>query len=126
MKRTPAGLYLRHSTYLEIAVERNESYQSLAKKAANATKLAGDGGGRLALFKMNGAIISSDNIPVAGGFKRPWSLGSYLQLLMKKSPSHVKLGVGRVTEKEPPSDSSDSNEVSVKCACMLIHAYTLI
>lgn len=100
MKRTPAGLYVRHSTYLEIVVERNASYQSLAERAASATKLAGDGRERLVLFKMNGVKISSNNIPGTGSFERPWSLGNSLQLLMKKSPLHVKIGVGRVTEKE--------------------------
>lgn len=49
---------------------------------------------------MNGVKISSNNILGTGSFKRPWSLGNSLQLLMKKSPLHVKIGVGRVTEKE--------------------------
>ena len=139
MRRTNAGLFVRHSTYLEIAVERGASYQSLVEKAASATKLqlpaAGDVGETvvLKLFKMNGAIICSDDIQGTGGFKRPWSLGNYLQLLLKKSPSRVKIGVGMVTEKEPQSDSSDLSEVSIKCACMFIHnlnwfllAYSLI
>ena len=106
----PSALYVRNSSYIELVVERSVGYHDLAQKAAVATKSQKPSGdSSLKLFKMNGAIILPDDIS-CGGFSRRWTLGNYLQLLVKKSAANVKLGVGWV-KNDNSSDISD--EVSI-------------
>ena len=65
----------------------------------------------LSLFKMNGARLLDENVTVKGN-QKPWTLGNYL-LLMRKSPSNVKLGVGYFSplpENVTGSSSSSSSD----------------
>ena len=57
-----------------------------------------------------------ESVTVKGKLK-PWTLGNYL-LLMKKSPSNVKLGVGYFTpplEDVASSSSSSSDRFGSEC-----------
>ena len=63
------------------------------------------------LFKMNGARILNEDIEVSGKI-RHWTVGNYLQLL-KKAPSNVKLGVGKILEDTSSDSSSDKGNYTV-------------
>ncbi len=93
------NLHTRSSRYYEIVVGRKASYSELARQASSGTNLPSQRG-NLALFKVGGAVISHDNIPYGKG-SRPWTIGNYLQLLVKKSPSGVKIGVGYIASSSP-------------------------
>ena len=100
MRESGRDIYSRNSKYHEIVVNRMTSYSELAKKASIEMKMPLKDG-KLALFKVSGAIISCDDIP-CNRFKesRPWTISNYLQLLAKKSPSGVKIGVGYISTDE--------------------------
>ena len=63
---------------------------------------------------MNGASIV--NCPVTVKGKKPWTIGSYL-LMMKKSPSAVKIGVGYISE--PSSNSSEDSVCNFSCNSLI-------
>lgn len=60
----------------------------------------------LSLFKINGTRVVNKSVTVKGN-KKPWTIGNYL-LLMKKSPSAVKIGVGYVFQSKLSSSSDDN------------------
>ena len=85
----------------------DDNYFTFSEKAAECCNLQGLGTATKLSFKMNGARIVDRPVSVKGK-KKPWTMGSYL--LMMKSPSAVKIGVGYISE--PSSNSSDDSVCS--------------
>ena len=86
-----------------------DSYTVFATKASVKLGLKLNKKKSLSLFKLNGTRILDEDVTIRGKLK-PWTIGNYL-LLIKKSPSNVKLGVGYCTSKLVES-SSNSEKVS--------------
>ena len=101
-------MYVRSSTYVEVPATRSNSYQAFAKKAAKLLKMEVKKGEELKLFKLNGAVIVDEKIDVGGGVSKSWTMGNYLSILAKKSPSQIKIGVGTVKEIESSYTSTSS------------------
>ena len=122
MKQT-RGVYSRsRSPYIELEAKRSDSYLAFARKAAKICRLADEPELDLCLFKLNGARILNEPVTVRGrntSTVRPWTLGNYL-LLMKKSPSHCKIGVAYAQ----PLHISSGDSVSISFIpdlIMLLH-----
>ena len=107
MKETSRAMYVRSSSYVEVPATRSNSYQAFAKKAAKLLKMEAKKGEELKLFKLNGAVIVDEKIDV-GGVSKSWTMGNYLSILAKKSPSQIKIGVGTVKEIESSYTSTSS------------------
>ena len=97
MQETRYGVFVRDKAmfYVEVEACRSDNYKVFVEKAAKKCKMTHVRGKFLQLFKMNGAQILNEEMKLNGKCK-PWTLGNYL-LLMKKSPSNVKLGIGQVS-----------------------------
>lgn len=109
MKESRPGVFVRSkSPYVEIDACKSNKYVTFAKRASIKCRLNRQEGKELALFKLNGARILDEDVTIKGRLKH-WTLGNYL-LLMKKSPSSVKLGVGYFTSPSTEISSlSDSD-----------------
>lgn len=109
MKESRPGVFARaKQPFVEIEANKSDSYTVFARKAAIKCRLGSEEKGKvLSLFKLNGARVLNESVTVKGK-QKPWTLGNYL-LLMKKSPSNVKLGVGYFT---PPSSDITSSSSS--------------
>ena len=115
MRATVAGAYSRAKCpYIEIDARKSDTYPAFAARAAQKCGLREEPESELALFKLNGARILDEVIFIKGKSK-PWTLGNYL-LLMKKSPSSVKIGVCAIP-KFSSSDSDDARIDSEVCGC---------
>ena len=112
MEENKPGVFVRaQSPYVEIEDSRCDTYQAFVNKAPIKCKLGYKKRKVCSLFKLNGAQVLSEDININGKVK-PWTLGRYL-LLMKKSPSNVKLGIGHISVEVSDSESnSDSTEKS--------------
>ena len=99
--------------FVEIQAKKTDDYCTFVRKAAKKCRLVEQEGQVLSLFKLNGARVLNENVTIKGKLK-PWTLGNYL-LLMKKSPSNVKLGVGYFTLPTRDSNTSDSENEEVSC-----------
>lgn len=116
------GVYSKSkSPYIEMSVRRSDCYKRVAKRAAKKCQLVYQGSKTLSLFKLNGARILDEEITI-GGKVKPWTMGNYI-LLMKKSPNHIKLGIGCVvpdsSENEGNTSDDNSDEVNDYHECML-------
>ena len=109
MKESRPGVFVRSkSPFIEIEACKGDKYVTFAKRASIKCRLNHQEGKELALFKLNGARILDEDVTIKGRLK-PWTLGNYL-LLMKKSPSSVKLGVGYFTSEISSLSDSDSDD----------------
>ena len=111
MKESRPGVFARvKQPFVEMEALKSDKYTTFAQKAAIKCRLSEEKGKVLSLFKLNGARVLDESVTVKGMLK-PWTLGNYL-LLMKKSPSSVKLGVGYFTppQEDVPSSSSSSSD----------------
>ncbi|XP_065887583.1 uncharacterized protein [Dysidea avara] len=107
MQEGRPGVFSRKkSPYVEVQTKKTEGYDAFALKAARSCRVSVQRGQKLALFKMNGARILSENVTVKGK-EKPWTIGSYL-LMIKKSANSLKIGVGCIDE--DPTDEDTSNE----------------
>lgn len=103
MEEGRQGLYSKtKSPYIEMSARRSDCYRAIANRAAKKCHLICHGSKTLSLFKLNGAQILDEEVIVSGKTK-PWTIGNYM-LLMKRSPSKTKLGVGQVTPSDVNSD----------------------
>ena len=100
------GVFVRSKSQIEAC--KGDKYVTFAKRASIKCRLNHQEGKELALFKLNGARILDEDVTIKGRLK-PWTLGNYL-LLMKKSPSSVKLGVGYFTSEISSLSDSDSDD----------------
>ena len=118
MRETRPGMFVRaRSPFVEMEAKKSDSYTIFAKRAAKKCRLGEAEGKILSLFKLNGARVLNECVTVKGKLK-PWTLGNYL-LLMKKSPSSVKLGVGYFSpESEDDSSDGGSDWVRANILCM--------
>ena len=106
MKETKPGVFTRSKKpFVEMEAQRSDSCTKFAKRATQKCHLRYKEKAVLSLFKVNGARVLNENITVKGNSK-PWTLGNYL-LLMKKSPSSVKMGIGYVQCDDSSSSSSE-------------------
>lgn len=100
-------------------------YLSFAKKAAKLLKVQPKKGKELKLFKLNGALIVDERIDV-GELSKSWTIGNYLSILAKKSPSQMKIGVGTIKETESSYTSTSKDTVIYKfvtdCCCFCVEA----
>ena len=88
MKERNLG-YFRDGLPLEVALNKQSSYQGVVKHVATELKMKPkDPSSVLALFKANGSLVQSSNI--AG---KPWTIAEYVRA-QHKSPENVKLGIG--------------------------------
>ena len=112
MKESRVGTFSRtKQPFIEMEANKSDNYTTFAKKAAVKCRLSDEKGKILSLFKLNGARVLDEKVTVKGN-QKPWTLGNYL-LLMKKSPSNVKLGVGYFSplpENVTSSSSSSSSD----------------
>ena len=109
MKESRPGVFVRaKQPFVEMEANKSDNYTTFAKKAAIKCRLSEEKGKLLSLFKLNGARVLDESVTMKEKLK-PWTLGNYL-LLMKKSPSNVKLGVGYFTP--PPEDVTSSSSSS--------------
>ena len=106
MKKTSKGSYGRNSPYVEIEAGRNDGYKLFVKRAAAACNISEKEGKVLSLFKLNGAVFRDVDIEIKGRDK-PWTIGNYL-LLMKRSSTQAKLGVGVMDASCFEAESSES------------------
>lgn len=102
----PGTMKRSKNPIVEIKAYRSDSYATFVKRAAGKLNLRGEKRKFLSLFKLNGARVLDEDIVVKGRHK-PWTLGNYL-LLMKKSPTAAKMGVGYLA-----CSDSDSNSEKV-------------
>lgn len=114
MKESTRGMFIRSSSYVEVPAARSDPYLSFAKKAAKLLKVQPKKGEELKLFKLNGALIVDETIDV-GELSKDWTIGNYLSILAKKSPSQIKIGVGVIKETES-SYTSTSSQVTAALA----------
>lgn len=109
MHESRQGVYSKsRSPYIEMSVKRSDCYKTVARRAAKKCHLAYHGSESLSLFKLNGARILNEDV-IIGGKTKPWTMGNYI-LLMKKSPSNIKLGVGRVMHDSSESESAGNSD----------------
>ena len=99
MKETAHNMFVRSSSYVEVAALRRDSYLVFASKAARILKIVSK---ELKILKLNGAQIVNQRIDVGGSLKE-WTIGSYLSILAKKSPAQIKIGVAAVDTNKLPS-----------------------
>ena len=92
-------------------------YLSFAKNAAKLWKVQPKKGEELKLFTLNGALIVDERIDV-GELSKSWTIGTYLSILVKKSPSQIKIGVGTIKETES-SYTSTSSQVTAALTFIL-------
>ena len=116
MTETKSGAFIRsRNPFVEVEGYRRDSYSTFIKRAAHKLSLHGQKGKYVSLFRLNGARVLDEEVTVKGKTK-PWTLGNYL-LLMKKSPNHVKMGIGYVSIiNDDFPESSCGSEV-------VLHAY---
>ena len=113
MKEGRRGVFGRAKCpFVEMEARKSDSYSMFARRAALKCRMSEQAGKVLSLFKLNGARVLDECMTIKGKLK-PWTLGNYL-LLMKKSPSTVKLGVGFIAplQSESSSDGDEQNPVS--------------
>ena len=88
MKERNLG-YFRDGLPLEVALNKQSSYQGVVKHVAPELKMKPKDPSRvLALFKANGSLVQSSNIA-----SKPWTIAEYVRA-QHKSPENVKLGIG--------------------------------
>ena len=110
MTESKSGSFIRsRNPFVEVEGYRSDSYTTFTKRAAHKLSLRGEKGKYVSLFRLNGARVLDEEVTVKGKGK-PWTLGNYL-LLMKKSPNHVKMGIGYVSMNNDFSDSSSDKVV---------------
>ena len=120
MKPSTAGIFRRTSSHFEIEALKDDKYDAFVRRAAEACNISAKEGKVLTLFKMNGAVIRDVPMMLKGYRKeRSWTIGNYL-LLMKKSASQVKIGVGLLNAEhlhssDEKSCSSSEEEVNILC-----------
>ena len=122
MKETTRGMFVRSSSYMEVPAARSDPYLSFAKKAAKLLKVQPKKREELKLFKLNGALIVDERIDV-GELSKDWTIGNYLSILAKKSPSQIKIGVGVIKETESSYTSTSSQ---VTAALVFIFKYRFL
>ena len=80
------------SNLVEIEASRDDSYNTLLSRAAEALQIKSGRKDALRLYKPSTACIPDMDLTVKF-VKRKWTLGNYL-LAVKKAPSQIKFGVG--------------------------------
>ena len=117
MKPSKGGIFRRDSNYFEIEALKDDDYDAFVQRAGEACMVSVKEGKVLTLFKMNGAVIRDVPMLLKGyRSERPWTIGNYL-LLMKRSATQAKIGVGlmdaqHLTSSDEKSCSSSEDEVS--------------
>lgn len=132
MTESREGLFVREkSPLLEIRAKKSDSYETFVDKAAKKCLVTIQEGKILQLFKLSSARILNEAMSIYGK-QKPWTVGNYL-LMVRKSASNIKLGVGCIAATQNQSNTlpipSDELEVLVHfilCYLILLISATLM